>query len=594
MSYDLYTGPSDDSTAKIAYFMLLFQQVRVRRVTFEVQWEEAAALCWPEYRNSFSFGHTRASGAKYSQFQVDSTGPIAAHRFMSICDALLTPWNMMWSEVNASNKYLMKDRDAKIYFHDLSECLWKHRYRAEANFMGQQQQNWQCLGVFGNQGMLTDGLDAAPGRFAPGLRYMSTSPGEIYVLQNHQGRIDGYIRHFRWNARQAYQRWGMAIPPVLHAALEKNSQTLYDFLQFVLPRTDYDPHKIFAPQGKPWSSTYISVVGYSILEEGGYRTFPLAYGRYQQAPEEEQGRGPAQMVLPELKGINAQKGTYYKQGHRAADPAYLIGDDGLMDFKNHPGAFNYGGFNEDGKLLVAEMPSGNFQVNEKMIEASTKIIHDAFLTTLFPLLFDDKGGQKSAREVIEAANDRGIFLAPALGRQYGEYLGAMIDRELDLLSDMKLLPPMPQSVIEAKGEYQITYTSPLAKALEGESTAGFMRLSEMVGQMIHQGADPSLVDYLEYDQAIPGMGTSQRVPPEYIASAKSVAQKAKRRDQAAERDRRTKELPGLAAVKKADAIVAKAQTGGNTGGTLSGTPEGGMPMMPGQSQPGGRAFGQPG
>ena len=593
MSYDIYTGAPDDEQAKVAYLMLLFNSVRTRRSIFEVQWEESAALCFPEYRNSFAFGHNRPPGAKYTEFQVDSSGSIASHRFMSICDALLTPWNMLWSQVCASNKDLMKERDARIYFNEVTKTLWHHRYRSEANFMGQQQQNWQCLGVFGNQYMMVDALDPAPGKFAPGPRYMSMSPGEIYVLQNHQGRVDGFIRQFRWTPRQAYQRWGNKIPPALHAALERNSQQLYDFLQFVIPRTDYDPGKVFSPRGKAWASTYVSVLGYSILEEGGYRTFPLAVGRYQQAPEEDYGRGPAQMVLPELKTLNAEKTVFLEQGHRAGKPSFLLADDGLTDFKPFPGALNYGGMSPDGRPLVGIVPTGNIQITKEMMDESRGIINDAFLVSLFPLLFDDKGGQKSAREVIEAANDRGIFLAPTLGRQYGEYLGTMIDRELDVLSYMRLLPKMPDVVKEAKGEYQIIYCSPLARALHGQAIAGFMRTVEEAQMVVNVSGDNSLLDIFDFDTAFPEMASEQFVPPHWMADAKQIAQKRKSRAQAAERDRQVKELPGKAAIMKAQAITAKAQTGGNTGGTLSGTPQGQMPMMPGQQQPGGRAFEQP-
>ena len=594
MAYETYSGAWGDQASKVAYFMQLFSQVRTRRATFEAQWEESAALCWPEYRNSFTFGHQRPAGVKYTQTQIDSTGSICSHRFMSICDALLTPWNMLWSQVEASNKDLMKDRDAKIYFHKVTHALWSQRYRAESNFMGQQQQNWQALGVFGNQGMMIDMLDPAPGMYAPGLRYMSLSPGELYVLQNHQGRVDGFIRHFRWSPRQAYQRWGMAIPPVLKAAMEKNSQQLYDFLHFVIPRTDYDPFKVFSDQGKAWSSTYISVTGYNILEEGGYRTFPLAYGRYQQAPEEEYGRGPAQMVLPELKTLNALKGMYLKQGHRAVEPTWVIGDDGLVDFKAHPGSFNYGGFSADGKLLVASLPVGNIQAAQDMLDASGKIINDAFLTTLFPLLFDEKGAQKSAREVIEMANEKGIFLAPTLGRQYGEYLGTMIDRELDLLSYMGLLPTPPRSVQEARGDYKIVYTSPLARALSGQAISGYMRTVQMANEVVQVTGDPALMDIFDFDKAFPAIACEQFVPPEWMADPQKIAMKAKNRAAAAKADQDTKSLPGRAAIMKAQAITAKAQTGGNTGGTLSGTPQGGMPMMPGQTQPGGSPFGTPG
>lgn len=601
MTYDLYTGSPYDEQSKIAYLMLLFSQVRVRRSMFEPQWEESAALCWPEYRNSFAFGHNRPPGVKYTEFQVDSSGSIASHRFMSICDALLTPWNMLWSQVCASNKDLMKERDARLYFDQVTKALWHHRYRAEANFMGQQQQNWQCLGVFGNQGMMIDALDPQPGKYRPGLRYMSMSPGEIYILQNHQGRVDGYIRHFRWTPRQAFQRWGKGMGPALMTAMEKNSQQLYDFLQFVMPRTDYDPHRIFSPQGKAWASTYVSVLGYIILEEGGYRSFPLAVGRYQQAPEEEYGRGPAQMVLPELKTLNAERTVFLEQGHRAAKPSFLIADDGLTDFKPYPDARNYGGMSPDGRPLVGIVPTGSIQITKEMMDDSRGIINDAFLVSLFPLLFDDKGGQKSAREVIEAANDRGIFLAPTLGRQYGEYLGTMIDRELDLMAYLsagmprgqRLLPEMPPVVREAKGEYQIIYCSPLARALHGQAIAGFMRTVEEAKEVVSVTGDPSLMDIFDFETAFPEMATEQFVPPHWIASDAQVAQKRKGRAQIAERDRQVKELPGKAAIMKAQAIAAKAQTGGNTGGTLSGTPAGGMPQMPGQQQPGGRAFEAP-
>ncbi len=53
------------------------------------------------------------------------------------------------------------------------------------------------------------------------------------------------------------------------------------------------------------------------------------------------------------------------------------------------------------------------------------------------------------------------------------------------------------------------------------------------------------------------------------------------RQQEAERERQVKELPGKAAIIKAQAISAKAQTGGNIGGALSGVPPTQMPQIPG-------------
>jgi hypothetical protein len=593
MAYEVFNGEEQDEQARVAYYMRLFGHVRTQRVNFENQWEEAASLCWPEYRNSFAFGHNRPPGVKYTQFQVDSSGSIAAHRFMSIADALLTPFNRVWSVVKASDAALMKDRSVRQWFGAVNQTLWAYRYRPDANFTGQNQQNMQALGVFGNMGMFLDQMDTAPGAYSPGIRYMSTSPGEVYVLQNHQGRVDGFIRQFRWTARQAYGRWKDKLPLPVKTALEQNSQTRFDFLQFVLPRTDFDPFMKLSPRGMRWSSTYVSVAGYTILEDGGYRVFPLPYGRYMQAPEEDYGRGPAQMVLPELKTLNAEKGMFLKQGHRAGDPSYLLpGDDSLFDFKSHPGSYNYGGVNSDGRPLVHVLPTGEIQVTKEMLDESRSIVNDAFLVTLYNDLFDPKkSGELSARAVIEATNARGIFLSP-LGRQFTEYLGPMHDRELDILSYLKLLPPAPPALKEARGQFrlQYEYTGPLGRMFAGHEIAGFMRTLDIAERVAKVSGDDAIMDHFEFDQATPDIAQEQFVRPSWMSTPARLAQKRKDRARAQAEENRVKSLPGEAAMAKARAISDKAGAGQNIGGVLSGTPEGGMPMMPGQNAPGGRAF----
>lgn len=596
LGYDFKYNESshNNDQDKVAWFMQLHSQARIDRVNFEVQWEESASLCWPEYRNSFTFGHNRAPGQKYAQYQVDTAGSIASHRFMAIADALVTPSHLMWSLVRANNKELMKDRQARLYFQAVTECLWAHRYRAEANFVTEQLKNWQALGVFGNQTMFIDECDSKPGTgYAPGFRYVAQSPGEIYPLRNYQGKVDGCIRYFRWTARQAAQKWPDRIPPALQAALNQNSTTKFDFLHFILPRADHNPDFILAPQGMPYYSCYLSIAGYAILEEGGYRSYPAPAGGYMFAPEEGYGRGPAQMVLPELKTLNAEKSVFLKQGHRAGDPAYLIADDGLTDLKTHPGAFNFGGINpQTGKPLVQILPTGEIQITEDLMARSSKAVDDAFLVSLFPLLFAEAGKARSAREVIEAANEKGIFLAPTLGPQIPQYIGPMCDRELDLLSYLSsgmndreraakgMMPRMPPILREAEGEYQLVYANPLARAMSGQAVAGFMRTVEMTGALIQQGAPPSLLYRFDFDEALPEIADMQFVPANWMASDEKVAQATKAAAASAERERQVKELPGKAAIIKAQAIQAKAQAGQNIGGTLSGVPEGQMPEMP--------------
>lgn len=84
------------------------------------------------------------------------------------------------------------------------------------------------------------------------------------------------------------------------------------------------------------------------------------------------------------------------------------------------------------------------------------------------------------------------------------------------------------------------------------------------------------------------MAEALAVPINRAATPQELQAAQKQRAQAHARDAQVKALPALAAKAKADAIVAKAQTGGNTGGTLSGVPQGQMPFVPGNppGQPG--------
>src|SRR5262249_19167384 len=162
---------------------------------------------------------------------------------------------------------------------------------------------------------------------------------------------------------------------------------------------------------------------------GGYRTFPYAIGRYDQMPGEVYGRGPAQLCLPGLKTLNAEKAMFLKTGHRAGDPVLLTPDDGLIDFDLRPGALNKGGVTPDGKPLVHILPTGELQITEKMMLEERGLIENMFLTPLFKTLMQNPN--MTATQVVELINERAMLVAPTLGRQHAECVGVgMVPREM--------------------------------------------------------------------------------------------------------------------------------------------------------------------
>jgi hypothetical protein len=532
------------------------QMTTYRNSGFAMQCEEVAALIHPNSRNTFYYGSYNSPGQKKTHQQIDSSGMMALHRFGAICDSMVTPQNQKWHQVSADSDYVMKDRATRIYFEDLTNLLFKHRYTPTANFVGQNLSNWKGVGAFGNAAMFIDKLDSRIFGGSKGIRYKAIPFGEMFWRENHQGSIDGFVRWFRLTPYQAVQKWGLeALPQNLLAPLSQNSQWPYSFLHCVRPRSDYDPQRYDA-RALPFGSYYVSVEGQCLMApEGGYQSLPIAPSRYEQAPNEIYGRGPAMMVLPALKTLNAQKATFLKQGHRAADPVLFTSDDGLVGASLRPGALNPGGVTSDGKLLVHAMPTGNIQINEKMMEMENKVIDDAFLVSLFRLILEEK--VLTATQVTEIVNQKGILIGPEMGRQQSEYVGTMIGREIDVLGDQGLLPQMPPRLREARGEYKVVYTSPLSRTQRAGDAAGGLRTLDIAHTIAQSTGDPSIYDEFDFGTMFPAIADINGTPPSWMATDEQKKQKGMARAKQQQSQQQIAAMPGQAAMMNAQSKQAK-------------------------------------
>lgn len=550
----------------------LFNALVTMKNVYSGQCEEAAALILPNSRNTFFYGSYNFPGSKRTQQQVDSNGARALHRFVAIVNSLVTPRNSNWHGMEADDPYVMKDRATKLWFEDTTRTVFRKRYDPLANFFSQNKSCWQSLGAFGNHVMFIDRFDGRLHHGARGLRYRGVPFGECFFAENHQGIVTTMVRWFRGTAEQAAQKWGVgALPSTLRPALEMNSQNPFDFLHCVKPRDedDYDPERLDA-RGKPFESYYVSMQGQCLMPdrdtgewESGYNLFPYAVGRYDQSPGETYGRGPAQIVLPSLKTKNAMKVTGLTAGHRAVNPVYLVGDDGLMSADFRPGARAAGGVTADGKPLVHTLPVGNTQISKEMQAEEVEIIDDVFMVELFRTLRDNQN--MTLGQVTELINERGMLVAPTLGGQF-DYVSQMNEREIDLLMDQGELPPMPPRLREARGAYRVTDTSPLAMAAKAGSVAGAMRILEQVREIVNVTQDVSLLDPFDFDTMIPEAAEIQGMPTRWMADAQAIAKKRDNRAKQQQQKAAIDAMPNQAAMIKARAVEAKAGVGQQPGG----------------------------
>jgi hypothetical protein len=526
------------------------------RGNWESQWEQIARRILPQYSNTFSQSNSymNNSGQAKTEEMVDATGALALPKFAAAMESMLTPRNSTWHRVRPADKAIMRNRAAAAWYDSLNQVLFDYRYAPHANFASQMHEGYMGLGAFGTDCMYIDALKGPRGQ--KGIRYRNIHLGEIYFLENHQGIIDTAIRRFPLTARQALQKFTKEkLPKDMAEKAEKpeSADTIFWFIHCVRPRAEVDPaydSRRKDVKGMPYGSYYISITGNALVQEGGYNVFPYPISRYVVAPGEVYGRSPAMMVLPAIKTLNEQKKTVLKQGHRVVDPVLLAHDDGVLaGFSLKPGAVNFGGVSAEGRPLVHALPTGNLTLAKEMMEVERNTINDGFLVTLFQILVDTP--TMTATEVLERAREKGILLSPTMGRQQSEFLGPMIEREIDVLAEQGLIPEMPLIVRQMQGEYKAEYDSPLSRAQKAENATGFMNTVNYVRDIVAVTQDPGPLDNFNFDRAIPAIADIAAVPVDWMASPEELAAKRQARDQAMAQKQAVDAAPAMASVAKA-------------------------------------------
>lgn len=524
-----------------------FEYASGLRGNWATHWEEIAKRVMPAWSGSFlSNGIIRTQGEKRTEEMVDATAALALPKFASVMESMLTPRNSRWHRLVPSDRNLLKNRLSRLWFEETTDILFNYRYAPKANFAAQKFEDYQSLGAFGTGALFTDKLKEG------GIRYRSIHLGEIFFLENHQGLIDTAFRKFPLTARQAAQWFGKdKLPEKIKKELESNETSAkvdkqFWFIHCVRPREDFDENrKDF--KGMAFTSEYVNEEEKVIVKEEGYNTFPYSISRYVQAPGELYGRSPAMLALPAIKTLNEEKRTVLKQGHRAIDPVLLAHDDGVLDtFSMKPGALNAGGVSAEGRALVHALPVGNLALAREMMDAERATINDAFLITLFQILVDTPA--MTATEVLERTREKGMLLSPTMGRQQSESLGPMIERELDVLSMQGLLPPMPPMLLQAKGQFQIEYDSPLSRAQKSENAAGLFRTVDWMASVINITQDPSALDWVNWDEATPAIMDIQAVPVKWQNSLESVLAIREKRMKAQQEQHMIQAAPALASI----------------------------------------------
>jgi len=494
-------------------------QMEDDRAVFDSHFQEIAERILPRQDG---FNRHQVQGEKHTERIFDSTGPLALDRAASAIDSLITPATQTYHKLEPEDDRLLEDRATMLYLEQLNKILFRMRYRPAANFQSQSHECYVSLMAFGTLGMFTDDV---PGI---GVRYKSIALPELYIAENAYGIVDMVHRKFPLSARGAMQKWGDRCPEVIKKTYEKQPFRKFEFIHCVKPNESMKPRAVDY-RGMPWASYYVSIEGMELMDVGGYRAMPYQVSRHLTAPREVYGRSPAMMVLPDIKMVNEMEKTFIRVAQKIAQPPLLAYGDGILSsFNSRPNAINYGGVDEQGRQLVVPLKTGsNLPIVQEMAEQKRRTINDAFFVTLFQILVQNP--QMTATEALIRAQEKGQLLAPTVGRQQSEFLGPLIERELDIASAAGILPPMPQNLVRSGGGVKARYTSPLTRLRRAEDGVAIMRTIESLGPLAQ--VRPEVLEVFDEEEVARELADINGVPVKVLRSREMLAELRAQRQQ---------------------------------------------------------------
>jgi hypothetical protein len=543
---------SDDANSIISHYSLLWQQ----QANFRALWNVAAQFCMPAWDN---FIGEFAEGVNRNTRIFDSTAISSNERFAAVMEAILTPRSQIWHELKSDDAALDDVPSVQRYLDQVNKILFAARYHPRANFSSQTDECYLQLGAFGNNALFIDEV------IGHCLRYRAFPLSEIVWALNHQGMVDTIFRKFRYSAKQAADHWGKDnVPPELMRVMATNPYQQFEFLQCIRPNPDYSPF-MYGDKGKQFEAWYIYLGNRSVLSRGGYRTFPCAIGRYRVAPREHYGRGPATTCLPDIRTANEMVKTGLRSGQKAVDPPILLAEDSVLNnFNQRSGANNYGMLTSEGKPLAVPFESkGNYELHEKLLEGTRETIRDTFFNDLWRTL--NENPNMTATQALLLAQEKAELAAPAMGRQQSEYLGPLIHREIDILSEAGQLPPPPMELVRSRRGTKIEYTSAMARAARSQEGTAIMNTTADIATMAN--IDPTVKFTVDWHDAAREMAKIRGMPAKLMRSEDQVQTLLEQAAQQQQEQTQAAQAPQVAQGVRALAQAAQAAGVSPTGGS---------------------------
>jgi len=463
------------------------------------------------------FTVTRASGERRMENVFDSTPMIAARGLASAVDGMIKPKTSRWFHLRADDYELNDAEEVQLWLADVEDRMYSAIYDSRARFIHATGETDLDLVIFGT-GVLFVGESTKLDHLMFKNHHLKNS----YIVRNGDGHVDTIFITAEMTAGQAAQRFGEnALGETARKLLaDGKPEHKVEYVQIVEPKDE----SVFGQRGVRgmlFRSTWVETKSKAKVHEGGFHEFPFVIPVWDSASNEDYGRSPGMVALPDSNTLMAQSRTLLKAGQKIVDPPLTIASDSVIGaVRTWPGGNTY--FDIDsakslGRVPIAPLTTGaNIPLGREMQNDTREQIGMAFFRHVLQLPIDRP--EMTATEVLERKQEYIHTLGPVFGKLESDYIGPMVDRVFSIMMRAGAFMD-PPDVLRGRG-VSFVYMSPIERARKQIEAAAVSRTAEIINP--YAAVDISIMDNYDGDEIAKGVAEANGMPIKWMRPDEQV------------------------------------------------------------------------
>jgi hypothetical protein len=506
-------GPREDDSRPKLCFERRLGALRQERASWLGHWRDLADHVLPRSGRWLTNQNNR--GEAINSRIVNNTPGMALRTLVSGMMAGITSPARPWFRLAVPDPEMMEVAGVRHWLHDTERRMRLVFNRSNA--YNALSTAYEELALFGTAALVLepDTQDV--------IRLYPLTAGEYMLANSGRMTVDTLYRELRMTTGQLVERFGEdnCSRAVLNQWRRGEVDAWIDVVHAVEPNRKRQYGKADR-KNKAWRSVYFEAAGDpdKLLSEGGYDDFPAMCPRWYVAGTDVYGRSPGMDVLGDVKALMVLERRMAQGVDKTTNPP-MVGPSSLKNAVVNllPGGVTY----VDGQTRDVFRPA--YQVTlplgelDSLIQRHEQRIQRGLYADLF-LMISEQDDVRTATEIRVRQEEKLLVLGPMLERLQVELLDPLVDRTFKLMLAAGQIPEPPPELQGA--DLKVEYISLLAQSQQAIATGAIERMSGFVGNLA--GANPEVLDKMDFDQAVDEYGEALGVPPRIIRSDEDVAQ----------------------------------------------------------------------